>query len=100
MGVGEDNLQLFEDYINSFQPSLNLQLSSRVHINFLDIKKNINDGFITTDFYTKDTDAFAYLHYNSCHPNHCKGNISYSQLLRARHLCSEPRDYTQQDGNL
>ena len=54
----------------------------------MDVMLKIENGFISTDIYTKPTDAHAYLHRQSCHPLHCVMNIPYSQMLRLRRLCS------------
>ena len=48
----------------------------------------LENGYITTDLYSKPTDSHAYLHSSSCHPRHIIRNMPYSQFLRLRRLCS------------
>ena len=66
---------------------------SEVDVPYLDILLKFDDGFISTDLYTKPTDAHAYLHNKSCHPKHCITNIPYSQMLRLRRVCSKENDF-------
>ena len=47
-----------------------------------------NSGNITTDLYVKPTDTHQYLLATSCHPNHTKRSIPYSQALRILRICS------------
>ena len=61
-------------------------------VNFLDIKyKFDNEGILQTDLYMKETTSRAYLHFNSCHPNHVFSGIVYSQCIRLRRIinCDE-----------
>ena len=59
-------------------------------INFLDVQISISDnGEISTDLYTKPTDTHQYLQATSCHPNHTKKGIPYSQALRILRICSD-----------
>ena len=41
------------------------------------------------DLHVKPTDKHQYLQMDSCHPQHCKTSIPYSQALRLRRICSE-----------
>ena len=47
------------------------------------------NGALKTDLYQKDTDARAYLHFSSCHPNHVFSSIVYSQALRFRRIVND-----------
>ena len=40
--------------------------------------------------YTKPTDTHQYLHMNSCHPNHAKKAIEFSQATRVLRIGSDP----------
>ena len=85
----EDDLKTFMDYCNTFHPTIKFTYSSStLKLPHMDVLLKIEDGFISTDLYTKPTDAHAYLHRQSCHPLHCVMNIPYSQMLRLRRLCS------------
>ena len=47
---------------------------------------------IITDLYCKPTDGHRYLHYDSCHADHIKRSIIFSQTLRLKRICSEKND--------
>ena len=49
----------------------------------------IKQGRIITDLYCKPTDGHQYLHYDSCHADHIKRSIIFSQTLRLKRRCSE-----------
>ena len=61
-------------------------------VNFLDVVIKIKDGRLSTDLYSKLVDSHQYLHYNSCHAEHIKKSIIYSQTLGLRRICSEIKD--------
>ena len=64
----------FTEYINSVYPTIKFALVySENTLNVLDLTVHLQDGFITTDIYTKPTDSHLYLHFCSSHPAHCKG---------------------------
>ena len=88
---GEQKLLEFLDYINSAHPTIKFTSDYSAHsINFLDVQVSISeDGEITTDLYTKPTDTHQYLQATSCHPNHTKRGIPYSQALRILRICSD-----------
>ena len=54
----------------------------------VDLTLLLQDGFISTDIYSKPTDSHLYLPYNSSHPDHCKKAIPYGVALRIRRNCS------------
>ena len=64
-------------------------------VNFLDVLVSNSTGVITTDLYSKPTDAHRYLHNHSFHPKHTFIGILFSQMRRAVDICSTPylRDF-------
>ena len=51
----------------------------------------IKEGRIITDLYCKPTHGNQCL-YDSCHPNHIKRSIIFSQTLRLKRICSEKNE--------
>ena len=59
---GKEKLFLFTDYINSLYPTIQFELVySECSLNILDHTLHLQDGFITTDIYSKPTDNHLYL---------------------------------------
>ena len=54
--------------------------------------KKIKEVRIITDLYCKPTNGHQYLHYDSCHADHIKRSIKFSQTLRVKKICSEKSD--------
>ena len=52
----------------------------------------IKEGKIITHLYCKPTDGHQYLHCDSCHADHIKRSIIFSQTLRLKRICSEKND--------
>ena len=52
----------------------------------------IKEGRIIADLYCKPTDGHHYLHYDSCHADHIKRSIIFSQTLQLKRICSEKND--------
>ena len=48
---------------------------------------------LITDLYTKPTDTHNYLLYSSCHPQHIKKSLPYSQFLRVKRICTYEADF-------
>ena len=89
----EENLKRFLKELNGFQPSIKFTFEkSKMKVNFLDVVIKIKNGRLSTDLYSKPVNSHQYLHYNSCHPEHIKKSIIYSQTLRLRRICSERKD--------
>ena len=89
-----EDLNTFIEYINSQET--NIKFSTEISdksVSFLDMQVSIQDNHITTDLYTKPTDAHDYLLYSSAHPQKCKDSIPYSQFLRIKRICSNPIDF-------
>ena len=61
---------------------------SKEKVNFLDVNIKLIDGELKTDLLVKPTDTHQFLDPTSCHPNHCKMGIPYSQALRLNRICS------------
>ena len=87
---GVEKLLEFTNYINSLYHTIKLEelVYSENSLNVLDLTLLLQDGFISTDIYSKPTDSHLYLPYNSSHPDHCKKAIPYGVALRIRHNCS------------
>ena len=57
-----------------------------------DVTIRVNYGEFITSLYCKPTDGHHYFHFGSCHPNHTKSSIIFSQTLRMRRICSKKSD--------
>ena len=89
----EENLNKFLNDLNEFHPNLRFTYEkSKEKINFLDLVIKLADGKIVTDLYCKSTDTHQYLHYDSCHTEHIKRSIVFSQTLRLKRICSQKSD--------
>jgi hypothetical protein len=90
---GEQKLQEFFTYINSINNNIQFTSDYSLHsVHFLDVLVSVGDsGTLVTDLYTKPTDTHQFLHAKSCHPNHIKRSIPYSQALRVLRICSDPQ---------
>ena len=68
--------------------------TSTVSVKFLDVTVIIDpEGNINTTLYTKPTDSYNYINYQSCHQKACKNGIPYGQFLRFRRICSDEDDF-------
>ena len=86
----QKKLNKFLKNLNEFHPNLKFTYEkSKEKINFLDLVIKLTDGKIVTDLYCKPTDSHQYLHYNSCHAEHIKRSIIFSQTLRLKRICSQ-----------
>ena len=87
---GEDKFKDFMLYINSIHSSFQLTCNySKECVQFFYVSVSVdNSGNITTDMYLRPTDTHQYLMATSCHPNHTKRSIPYSQALRILRICS------------
>ena len=87
------SLEKFLEDLNKFHPNLKFTFEkSKEKINFLDAVIKIKEGRIITDLYCKPMDGHQYLHYDSCHADHIKRSIIFSQTLRLKRICSEKND--------
>ena len=89
----DENLNKLLKDLNEFHPNLRFTYEkSKEKINFLDLVIKLTDGKIVTDLYCKSTDSHQYLHYDSCHAEHIKRSIVFSQTLRLKRICSQTSD--------
>ena len=95
--VTEENLDKFLEDLNKLYPNLRFTYEkSREKINFLDVVIKIKEGKITANLFCKPRDGNQYLHYDSCHTEHIKRSIVFSQTLRLKRACCEKRDLDSQ----
>ena len=86
----ESDLLEFFNYLNSCHPSIKFEtIYSKSQINFLDTTTYIDNNIIKTKLYKKPTDRKQYLHFKSCHPEHIKKAIPYSQALRYKRIITD-----------
>ena len=89
----EERSEKFIEDLNKFHPNLKFTYEkSKEKINFLDVIIKIKEDRIITDLYCKPTDGHEYLHYDSCHADHIKRSIIFSQTLQLKKICSEKND--------
>ena len=88
----EDKLMNFLAYINTVYPAIQFtHAHSFKSVNFLDVLVTLtNDGTISTDIYTKPTNAHQYLNMNSSRHNNAKKAIAFSQATHIIRICSDP----------
>ena len=84
----------FIDDLNTAHPTIKFMAEwSHTRVSFLDTTVTLTNGILSTDLHTKSTDTHQYLHASSCHPQHCKAAIPYSQALRIKRICSSENDF-------
>ena len=98
---GEENLRNFLTEFNLFSDDIKFFYEyNKYTISFLDLKVILSNGKLITSLYSKLTDCHQYLHYGSCHPEHTKRSIVYSQALRIKSVCSEESNFDENSLNL
>ncbi|KAJ8028283.1 hypothetical protein HOLleu_30479 [Holothuria leucospilota] len=95
VAVGPRNdLERFINFAETFCPFLKFtHCISNSSVVFLDTELSICDRTIKSNLHFKPTDSHNYLMYPSNHPRSCTNSIPYSQLLRARRICSDDQDF-------
>ena len=97
----EENLRNFMAEFNLFSDDIKFTYEyNKDTISFLDLKVISSNGKLITSLYSKPTDCHQYLHYGSCHPEHTKRPIVYSQALRIKRVCSQESDFNEHSLNL
>ena len=85
---GRERLDEFLLALNSYHGSIKFTWEiGNGKISFLDVMIGFNGGIFSTDVYHKPTDTHQYLNFKSCHPQHVKKAIPYSQALRLKRIC-------------
>ena len=98
---GEEKLRDFITFLNGAHDSIKFTAEwSTERVNFLDVQVIKQDDNLITDLFTKPTDTHQLLHQASCHPNHTKKGIPYSQALRIRRICSEEQFFVNRVADL
>ncbi|CAJ0968183.1 unnamed protein product [Ranitomeya imitator] len=85
------------------QNDLNIKLTfhSGRSVEFLDLSIKVDDkGFLFTDLYRKPTSTNAFLHATSAHPPATIRGIPTGQFLRAKRICTNPKDFELQAADL
>lgn len=91
-GVGE--LQSFHTHLNAAHPTIEFTMEASDNmVHFLDMWVIKEDAQLVTTLYTKPTDAYNFLRFDSAHPLHCRRGIPYGQFLRLRRICTHTADY-------
>ena len=67
-------------------------------VNFMDVVIKTKNGRLSTDLYSKPVESHHNLHYNSCHAEHIKKSIIYSQTLRLRRILRDERSQVPRKG--
>ena len=89
----EESLEKFLEDLNIFDPNLKFTYEeSKEKINFLDVVIKIKEGRIITDLYCKPAGGHQYLRCDSCHVDHIKRSIIFSETLRLKRIYSEKND--------
>ena len=74
------------------EPSIYIRVIEK-RVTFVDLNVSLENGSVTTDLHTKNTDCPQYLHCSSSHPDHIKNSIIYSQTLRLSNICTYEEDF-------
>lgn len=91
-----DGLDRIKDTLNSLDPQIKFTFESSLEsdrpnhgIPFLDVELWIDNHSLVTDIYSKSTDTYNYLPFNSSHPRHVARNIPYCLARRIRGIVSQ-----------
>ena len=91
------NIPDFKTHINNFHDRIKFTFDcSSNQVPFLDVMVYLDDHTITTNLFSKPTDAHDYLYPTSCHHPHIFRSIVYSQALRIKRICSKDSDCNEQ----
>ena len=98
---GEENLRNFMAAFNLLNDDIKCTYEyNEDTISFFDHKVILSNDKSITSLSSKPTDCHQYLHYGSCHPEHTKRSIVYSQALRIKRVCSQESDFNEHSLNL
>ena len=86
---GPEELKKFIKHINTIHPTIKFTADwSDSNIEFLDTKVTLSNTTLSTELYTKPTNAQAYLLRTSYHPRHTFLSLPFGEFLRTRRNCS------------
>ena len=86
----EPSLKVFIENINHHHPTIKFTaLWSNKEVTFQNTRLYLRDDQIDTDLHVKPTNTHQYPRMDSCHPQHYKTSIPYSQVLHLRRICLE-----------
>ena len=98
---GRERLDEFLLALNSYHESIKFTWEiGNGKISFLDVMISFNGRKFSTDVYHKPTDTHQYLNFKSCHPQHVKKAIPYSQALRLKRICDSEDVYKRREKEL
>jgi hypothetical protein len=89
---GKTELDIFLNQLNHFSSIFNFTSEiSTSEICFLDVKIILDiESKLHTEIFRKSTDQlYGGLHYSSCHPQHLKDSLPYSNAIRYKRICSD-----------
>ena len=87
-------LEKLAEIMNSIDPKIKYEFESSTNtpnnsLPYLDVRVIIKNGEVKTDIYSKPTDTYNYLPFNSAHPRHVVRNIPYSLARRIKGIVSD-----------
>lgn len=88
------NLDKIKTFMNSIDPKIQYTFESSLDnlnsIPFLDVLITFTNGKLDTDIYSKPTDTYNYVPFNSNHPRHTIRNIPFVLARRIKGIVSDP----------
>ena len=87
-------LPIIAEVMHSIDPKIKytFETSNTAELNalpYLDVRVIIQNGTVITDLYSKPTDTFNYVPFNSAHPKHVLRNVPYCLARRIRGIVSD-----------
>ena len=94
-------LKAFIQHANTFHPTIKFTSNiSTIQVPLLEVMVTLLGNYNHTDFYSKPTNTFNYLHWSSCHPQHTRRSIPYSLAFRLVRICSSEAALTRRLNDL
>ena len=89
-----DKLARLADIMNSIDPNIRYEFVVSLNTDnnslpYLDVRVIITEGKVITDIFSKATDTYNYVPFNSAHPRHVIRNVPYSLARRIRGIVSD-----------
>ena len=98
---GTASLFFFLDYLNTMDKTgkikFTMEITGDTGLEFLDLKRKINEDKIRVDIYDKSTNSFSYSTPNTCYPKNKICNIPRGIALRLREICDDDDDDDEDD---